>query len=118
MNRAWKRQAAAAIAALVMIFAAVIGQSAAVFARHIIREQEQEPDQTREDERKSRIMWATIVQTAATHEGPGLRYPVTGAIRAGIAVEVVRHMDGWCKCLTYLSAEPVWICGEYVVLSD
>lgn len=112
MSREWKRQAAAAIAALVLICAAATVRSAAVFAQYMPKAAAEEAKQPHQ------IHWATITQTAATHDGPGLRYAITGTITAGHAVEVVRQMDGWCKCLTYLSEEPVWICGEYMVLSD
>lgn len=112
MSKEWKRQAAAAIAALVLIFGAAVAQSAMVIARHMPKAEAAETKQPYQ------IRWATIVQTAPTHDGPGLRYPMTGMIRTGYAVEVVDMRDGWCRCLTYLSAEPVWISAEYVVLSD
>lgn len=60
------------------------------------------------------LPWATVVQTASTHDGPGLRYAMTGSIHAGHAVEVLRVQDDWCLCLSYLAQEPVWICAEYL----
>lgn len=64
------------------------------------------------------LPWATVMQTAATHAGPGLRFEMTGMISAGHAVEVLRMQDGWAKCWCWQSTEPVWICGEYLVLEQ
>lgn len=62
----------------------------------------------------SGLPWATMLQSAATHDGPGLRYAMNGRLRVGQAVEVLGEMDGWYKCLTWASAEPVWVNGEYL----
>lgn len=112
MSKQWKRQAIAAMAAMVVILGAAGAYSAATIARYMPRAQAQETAAP------FAAKWGTVIQTAATHTGPGLRYPMNGRIAAGHGVEVVRMQDGWYKCLTYLSAEPVWVSGEYVVLID
>lgn len=109
MSRSWKIQAMAACAVIALMFAAV-------GARFVWLKLAYMPAAQAESEPASPcvIEWATITQTAATHEGPGLYYPMTGAISAGRAVEVVRQLDGWCKCLTYQNEQPVWVWGEYL----
>lgn len=111
MNR-WRREAMAAAAALVLMFGAAGAYSASVFVQHAPAAQAEETPEAFVS------AWATVSMTAATHDGPGLRYAMTGTISAGHAVEVVRMQDGWYKCLTYLSAEPVWIFGEYLDMED
>lgn len=58
------------------------------------------------------LPWATVTHTAATHDGPGLRYAMNGTITAGRAVEVLRREDGWSLCQTWTRTEPVWISDE------
>ena len=107
MNKAWKRQAAAAVAAMVVLFGAAGARSAAVFGKDV------QMSQPKQEERAAVAEWATVTMTAPTHEGPGLRYAMTGKIKRGRAVEVVRVMDGYAKCLVH-DGEPVWICMEYL----
>lgn len=65
------------------------------------------------------LPWATVMQTAPIHDGPGLRYAVTGTIPAGTGVEVLAEVDGWMKCWYYAQLDkPVWICGEYLELEE
>lgn len=64
------------------------------------------------------LPWATVTQTAATHEGPGMRYAMSGTIETGRAVEVLRAEDGWCMCRTWTRLEPVWINDEYLDIAE
>lgn len=59
--------------------------------------------------------WATLTMAASTHGGPGLRYQITGMVQAGMAVQVLRHKDGWCCAWAAGYAEPVWICDDYLI---
>ena len=59
--------------------------------------------------------WATLTMAASTHDGPGLRYQITGMVQAGMAVQVLRHKDGWCCAWAAGYAEPVWICDDYLI---
>lgn len=76
------------------------------------------PEAQAETAQRPVAIWATLEQAAATHDGPGLRYAITGKLPAGLALEVVWEQDGWCKCLTYQSTEPVWVNGEYLEKAD
>lgn len=107
MDKAWKRQAAAAVAALVLLFGAAGAKSAAVIMSGTPKAE------AKQEEKAAVAEWATVVMTAPTHEGPGLRYAMTGSIQRGRAVEIVRELDGYAKCLVY-DAAPVWICMEYL----
>lgn len=68
-----------------------------------------------EQEQPALYPWATLFMPASTHDGPGLRYQITGKIRAGMAVQVLRHKDGWCYAWAAGYAEPVWICDDYLI---
>ena len=106
MSKRWVREAAAGVAALVLIFVLAIGQAVGVYLRSLPAEEEaarQEPFVAE---------WATVTATAAAHSGPGLRYPTEGWLPVGVAVEVVWEIDGYCKCLTYMMDEPVWVSSE------
>lgn len=107
MTKRWKMEALAAIAVIVMMFAAAGGKAVAAWLDTM-------PAAEAETHEPFVACWATVMVHAPTHDGPGLRYRMTGSLPVGIAVEVVREQDGWCKCLTYLSADPVWVNGEYL----
>lgn len=110
MDRQWKLQAIAACTIMMLLFAAAGAQCAAIFC--------QGSRAAMAEEAVPAARWATVMTNAATHEGPGLRYAMTGMIRMGHAVEVVNTRDGWCKCLTWTSEDPVWIFGEYLDMAD
>lgn len=120
MNRSWKIQAITACALMVLMFAAVGAQAVAVRVRHPLGGSHQSAAAAPVEGKtpRSAAQWGTVIQTAAMHAGPGLRYPMTGTISTGHGVEVVRVLDGFCKCMTYKSAEPVWICAEYIQMVE
>lgn len=61
------------------------------------------------------LPWATVIQTAPTHEGPGLRYAMNGSIPVGSGVEVLCEQDGWVKCWHHARLDkPVWVSAEYL----
>lgn len=116
MTKAWKQQAIAAVAVLVLMFAAVGAQTCANAARYARLTAQAETGTPKPA--PARSQWATIAQSCMAHEGPGLRYRMAGRITAGHGVEVIREKDGWYKCLVWSSEDPLWIGGEYVVLND
>lgn len=116
MTRAWKRQAVAAVAVLVLMFAAVGAQACATAARCARLTTQAEDVQPKTA--TVTCQWATITQSCMMHEGPGLRYRMTGRITTGRGVEVIGEKDGWYKCWFWLGEDPAWISGEYVVLND
>lgn len=75
--------------------------------QQLIKKPEQEPLEA--------YPWATVMQTASLHDGPGLRYRITGNVQAGMAVQVLRHKDGWCYAWAAGNAEPVWVCDDYLI---
>lgn len=111
MTKRWKMEALAAIAVLVMMFAYAGGQAVAAYLRAM-------PEAEAEEQQPFAARWATVLAHAPTHEGPGLRYRMTGSLPMGIAVEVVNQRDGYSKCLTYLSSEVVWVSNEYLAYAD
>lgn len=112
MDKRWKMQAIAACTILMLLIGTAGAQCAAILCQggRTAKAEAVEP--------ATAARWATVMTNAATHEGPGLRYAMTGMIRMGHAVEVVNTRDGWCKCLTWMSEEPVWIFGEYLEFDD
>lgn len=111
MTKRWKMEAMAAIAVLVMMFAIAGGQAAATYLRAM-------PEAEAEATQPFVAVWATVVQRAPTHDGPGLRYAMNGSLPVGMGVEVVREEDGYSKCLTYLSDEAVWVSNEYLCIAE
>lgn len=116
MTRAWKRQAIAAVAVLVLMFAAVGAQACATAARYARLTAQAEDVQPKPA--TVLCQWATITQSCMMHEGPGLRYRMTGRITTGRGVEVIGEKDGWYKCWFWPGVDPAWISGEYVALND
>ena len=113
MSRSWKIQAVAACTLIVLMFAAVGGRYVALRLEYMPKAAEEESAPA-----PAAAKWGTVVQSCMTHEGPGLRYAMNGQISEGHAVEVVRELDGWYKCLTWTSQEPVWIDDEYLEFAE
>ena len=113
MSRSLKIQGLAACALIVLMFAAVGGRYAALRVMYM-------PKAAAEESASAPAVarWATVTESCMTHDGPGLRYAMNGSVSVGHAVEVVREMDGWCKCLTWTSPEPVWIADEYLEFAE
>jgi len=111
MTKRWKMEAMAAIAVLVMMFSIAGGQAVAAYLRAM-------PEAEAEEQQPFTARWATVKVHAPTHDGPGLRYRMTGSLPMGIAVEVVNQRDGYSKCLTYLSDEAVWVSNEYLCSAE
>ena len=103
----------AAIVALVLIFGAAASRAVAVTAE-AVREQKS-MHTTIAESMKTDYTWARInAYDVNLREGPGLWFTIVGSLDRGVAVEVMREVDGWYEILHWSCKEPVWVYGEYV----
>lgn len=108
---------ALAIALIVIMFAAAVGQAAAV-VEDCVQDHRQIQKSLHvpvSESMKTDYVWGTInAYDVNLREGPGLWFEIVGSISRGAAVEVMREADGWYEILHWSCAEPVWVYGEYV----
>lgn len=105
-------QRVAAVAVMLALIGAIAFTCGMVFARIGIHYEVGEYPQTE-------YQWATVNGWKVNFRGgPGKDYPILEQSSMGAGVEVIKVQDGWAKCWCWQSTEPVWICGEYLVLEQ
>lgn len=64
------------------------------------------------------LPWATVnAWKVCFRTGPGKEYAVQEQWGVGVAVEVIRTVDGWAEVLHWTSPEPLWVWREYLTMA-